>query len=106
MDTFSFIEKSSPNESSSWKGMILDAVTLRFKYNDIYIMMLEYLKITGDFKLRNYLESLSLVTNLSSSKLKFQDSRFDKVKDFLAIGQLAFKSEAAGKLRIFAMVDT
>jgi len=95
------IMKSSPSSKVSIFGIHLDILLL--EESKIWSSIMEYIKITNSKGLRRVI-SLSRYSrdkepNLVSSFLN------SNIKESATLGQLAFKEEAAGKLRVFAMVD-
>jgi hypothetical protein len=61
---------------------------------------MEYITLTkSDNFYRIFKQALTLYDQLPVSQIKTKKSLVD------SLGQLAFKEEAAGKLRIFALVD-
>jgi hypothetical protein len=108
---FGFRETASPSNVLSWKGLLTDifALSLNIKVNNAF---LQYLKVTGSRSLMDYfLETQSsIIYNgveglpLKKSVNELTDQLVSESK--IPIGQLSFKKEAAGKLRIFALVDS
>jgi len=88
------IEKSSPTWKSSWRGLITDVHLLVDKGLDL--PLLKFLGSIGQDK-------LFLMFKL------IQENPYTKghstEKDYYSMGQLAIKEEAAGKVRVFALVD-
>lgn len=96
----SFIRSSSPSQLISWRGLLTDALYLSrsdlFKYFNNYCSL-----VRANNFLRMFKEALSLALRLSESGVALAQ-KCTMVSPF---GQLAFKEEAAGKLRVFALVD-
>lgn len=89
------IEKSSPSFQSSWKGTISDPKRLKSLGLDLAIET--FLRSIGQSKL--------LLAFNRLKDLKYAPHR-DASKDVYGLmGQLAIKEEAAGKIRVFALVD-
>jgi len=95
--------KSSPSSTVSWTGFVRDAYT---------IDVLGFLPIFRAYSVAS--GSQFLWDQLFNLSLSFKTLKGPVFEPFLsgetkaqnqAIGQLQFKEEAAGKLRIFAMVD-
>jgi len=98
---------AGPNNPVAIQSVLTDAIALA-KYPEIYSPFIEYCKIT-----RSTI-GLNLNTTISWCERMLQDhpdlqwvkfSRSVKSFDDIALGKLSFKEEAAGKLRIFAIVD-
>lgn len=62
---------------------------------------MKYLEITQSKGLVRFIRMGLLIIKNNKNKVPFNES----LKDSNNIGQLAFKKEAAGKVRVFAMVD-
>jgi len=98
-----WLESSSPSVRTSWTGMILDVFTL--KHVGLSPSLEYFLERTGSYNLKRLYKAI----------LKLQDfwtlddiSMRTPVKDSYkksSVGQLSAKEEAAGKVRIFALVD-
>jgi len=92
------IQSSSPSNSVSWHGLINDSVALRD--SEVFKYFMSYISLTKSSNLlRIYRQALSLHGQIPSEQIKTKKSLVN------SLGQLAFKEEAAGKLRIFALVD-
>nr|UPW42217.1 MAG: putative RNA dependent RNA polymerase [Inner Mongolia grassland mitovirus 7] len=90
------LESSSPNSKKSFLGLVKDAVSLRMKGMDVLIE--EFMLLTNNIALLDQFKLLKLKEKVDWSKHWWNKPGFN-------IGQFAFKEEAAGKLRVFAMVD-
>lgn len=94
----SFIQSSSPSNRVSWHGLFIDAFNLHktdvFKYFTNYCT-----KLNGKRFYKRFMDSVDYATWLGVDNLSRKASMINP------IGQLAFKEEAAGKLRVFALVD-
>jgi len=112
------IHSASPTNSISWHGLLTDAYLLRSN-PELLAYFFEYCKRSGSTGLwKSLLEAYQLVL-LGAKHLKI-DLYVPKGADgrphgFVPcskgswsgfLGQLSFKEEAAGKLRIFAIVDS
>jgi len=65
------LEKASPSSDKSWKGLVSDAVALTY-FPEVFQAMKTWLSWTNSFRMKRYLEILSLKTcpiNLKSSNL-------------------------------------
>jgi hypothetical protein len=119
---FRFLETSSPTSSVSWRGMVTDIQALS-QHPIVFSALMKYLERTNSGYIRSFIidirNVLSYLTKLSISK-EIGSSEESKryflfnvktsipsgtLGQLLPIGQLSFKKEAAGKLRVFAMVD-
>jgi len=106
------INKASPTSSRSWQGF----------YYDIHLMPKQTLNALKDFlgvseqtRLLNYINYSEVISPILESYGNFFYNLKDNVKtyvehkdttlNFYPVGQLATKEEAAGKVRVFAMVD-
>lgn len=122
------LEKASPSNGVSWNGFLTDAVAL--SNSNIFQSVKQYCLNTGNDSFFYRLKNIGLLfnkTNLAGLPLKLAVSKdFDKalledqisltcgegelltlneLTNKIPLGQLSFKEEAAGKLRVFAMVD-
>jgi len=123
-DKFSWGEKSSPSSSKSWTGMLTD-ISLLKNSTKVYTSLRYLMDFTLDPKLIQTFDNLSkLVPSVSSPKFEclnfiqkdiiltlFQDWNVSFAEAFwkwklLGLGQLQRKVEPAGKMRVFAMVDS
>lgn len=109
------LEKSSPSSEVSWQGALTDAYAI-WRSTLVYNAFADYCIETSNY---------SLIDNLGTVIQKFKNVISKQGEEFLTnslpmkdaarkifeqtsaipTGQLAFKEEAAGKLRVFAMVD-
>lgn len=97
-DRLLLLETASPSFKSSWTGFVHDAHLLLEAgfYNDILLFFRE-------FSMSNTERLFNLVTHPTFPKSKAPyKSEFVSVSD---LGQLSLKKEAAGKIRVFAIVD-
>jgi len=104
------IEKSSPTNTKSWFGLLTDAVAVA--YSPIFPAFRIYCDNSDNSYILNKIMGIvALFINNKEllSYLPTKDSVVRKVTELnplgLPVGQLAFKEEAAGKLRVFAIVD-
>ena len=117
MDKFLISERSSPTCSKSWTGMVSDLIllsssphlldSLLFVMNrtctpDLSIFLKDIIKI-APFK-----ESFdfSILLGKFKPRLSGEKGSFKFCKKDFGLGQLSEKLEAAGKVRVFAMVDS
>jgi len=92
------IQSSSPSNSVSWHGLLNDCIKIRD--SEVFKYFMEYITLTkSDNFYRIFKQALTLHDQLPLNQIKTKKSLVD------SLGQLAFKEEAAGKLRIFALVD-
>jgi len=108
---FRLIEKASPSNSSSWRGMITDLVFLS-RNTVVNSAILKYLELTYSGYILEYFErmqqeslSQEMPHTLPTKSSMDVFTLNTKYPLWYPIGQLSFKKEAAGKLRIFALVD-
>jgi len=110
------IQTSSPSNGKSWQGMGTDLLLLR--RTGISYFFDEYAKLVGNKYINSVIHSVmnlldSFYNELSKDKTLEGHAKMDpaiwlpstKASASGEVGQLAFKEEAAGKLRIFAIVD-
>jgi hypothetical protein len=103
--TVKFIQSSSPSNSIAWHGLLLDAYLI--DKSQVSGAFYEYIRlIKADVFKEKFSEALSLIDRMSK-KTTLDPTLFLSFKNSWegGIGQLAFKEEAAGKLRAFALVD-
>jgi hypothetical protein len=95
-----FLEKASASGSISWLGLIYDVIWL--KRDGILPILLSYLAITGQASL------LRLLTHINDNLVPtFGLLPMNSIMGIALqppTGRLALKEEAAGKVRVFAMV--
>jgi hypothetical protein len=89
------LETASPSYKSSWKGIMTDPFDLRQAGLDVHI--LEYLSATSQDRLKIYFEGILDVFVPTISRVGRKANT--------TMGQLSIKKEAAGKVRVFALVD-
>lgn len=87
--------RSSPQGSRSFSHLITSYTLLRNSH--FFPKVLEYLKLTGSKNIVILFQNLDYIIN------KYNLRSLGSHNDYL--GALSFKEEAAGKLRVFAMVD-
>jgi len=106
-----FILKSSPSSKLSWAGILRDYNSLSIHFTSVWEAINDYVNLTHSgfmkrvFRLCSYIKAkeLEVVHRVQEGQsLKEQTEIGDQIS---CIGQLSFKEEAAGKLRVFAMVD-
>lgn len=90
------LQTSSPSCSLSFLGLTKDCVSIVKSGLEPYFI--EWMKLTDNHNLLDLFNVLRLKSGVDWSKQKIFKKDFN-------IGQFAFKEEAAGKLRVFAMVD-
>lgn len=99
--------KSGPNNKVALQSVLTDAIAIA-KYPEIYEPMRAYLLETKSYSfLRNLDLCIEWCFGLLSSNGRTWVRHAESVSSFddIALGKLAFKEEAAGKLRIFAIAD-
>jgi len=107
LSAHSFVKslKAGPNGSVAIQNVLTDAIGLA-KYSEIYEQFRIYSLLTKShliFKLDNTIEWLfATISEHGTSWVKLaKGMSFDDI----CLGKLAFKEEAAGKLRVFAIAD-
>lgn len=116
--SWELIEKSSSTSLISWKGMIADVRYLIQDHEDLVSEMLAYARLTGLSKWYEFFTSLGgpilygkwvredLRTKAITSEGTHVSHRKGQNGEFTgSAGRLSKKKEAAGKIRVFAMVD-
>lgn len=102
------ITKASPSNTESWKGFFTDISALS-RYPQIYQSMISYSKEIGsDFHSWMEMARIKGESVVATSQGPTPLSSLGSFKPSYAnraIGQLSFKTEAAGKVRTFALVD-
>nr|BBG56023.1 RNA dependent RNA polymerase [Fusarium boothii mitovirus 1] len=114
--------KGSPSNSLSYKGILTDFCLLKYssvrlskidfsrpKHSPIYDNLLKYLdllEVEGRLPLRRFRSVLSSLDTLASSLKSEGLSLNTKVSMRNGLSQFAVKEEAAGKLRVFALLDS
>lgn len=94
----SFIQSSSPSNRVSWHGLFIDAYHLHS--SEVFKHFQNYAIITNGSRFyKRFRDSVDYATWLGVDNLSRKATMINP------IGQLAFKEEAAGKLRVFALVD-
>lgn len=99
--------KSGPNNKVAVQSVLTDAIAIA-KYPEIYDQIAQYCKVTNSiqfFKMLNLTIDWCGNLLMSNGRPWVKHSKSVKSFDDLALGKLAFKEEAAGKLRIFAIAD-
>lgn len=104
-----WLETSSPSSRTSWTGVFLNLLVLRDE--GLLPSMVFFLERTGSYNFKRFfkicMELLDAVpVAYWSCTPPVKDDYFDS-NDYSsgAVGQLAQKKEAAGKIRVFALVD-
>lgn len=90
------IVKSSPLGTKSYSWLLDSYWSL--KNSDIFKDVLEYLKLTNSKNIFTLFGNIEFLKRKYGIRGRYKDS-------FGPLGKLSFKEEAAGKLRVFAMVD-
>lgn len=106
--SFSMISKASSLSDKSFKGFFED---LSVMPHDIHVALTSFLQSTNQTRILNYLEGFKayapILEALGKFKIHFKPFVDLCIKEGYGypFGQLSRKLEAAGKLRVFAMVD-
>lgn len=105
--TFHFSGKASPSNVNSSRGLLSDIYLLLShpEGGEVYFNLLNYLKVIGTkWNTLKFLERLDdareIIEMLPEKSLLFKSSMSTP------FGQLAIKLEAAGKVRVFALIDS
>jgi len=102
------INQASPTSSRSWHGFFYD---LHIMPKHTYCALIEFLKVTQQNRLLTYIEGFKELGPVLEAFGKFLANlkpfaiRCFKERGEYPCGQLSTKLEAAGKIRVFAMVD-
>jgi hypothetical protein len=102
------LSKASPSHDKSWKGYYTDIYHMP---ESLYQTLIKFLQASGQNRILNYVSYIREITPVIS-----QYGAFRFTKPFVLacekehggqypFGQLSLKEEAAGKVRVFAMVD-
>jgi len=99
-----FIEKASPSNSVSWLGFISDVLALQATGQ--LDLLIKFLNLTGNFQMSRMLLYIyeNLLNNLGRASIN-SELYFALTLGKESVGKLSIKEEAAGKRRVFAMVD-
>lgn len=103
--TVSFIQSSSPTNTVAWHGLLTDALAINGQ--QMYYHFTEFAEgLNARLFLNRFNEALELCTR-AGGKVFNPTSFVPSLKASWSggIGQIAFKEEAAGKLRAFALCD-
>jgi len=95
-----FLESASSSHRVSWIGLFRDLFTIRSMRPSLYqdiLRFISYYKGSG-----NLIKLFDCIPGVLTG-VPFRNS--DILKESSRLGQLSIKEEAAGKLRVFAMVD-
>nr|UPW42116.1 MAG: putative RNA dependent RNA polymerase [Xinjiang mito-like virus 39] len=101
------IWKSSPVSTVSWKGFLSAYMIIRSD-KTLIDPIREYIRLTNSVFLETVFNNLEWAINHVSyvrTMILNNDAFSTCVKGIQFVGALSFKEEAAGKLRVFAMVD-
>lgn len=105
--SFILSRKSSPTVSHSFMGILTDVYVLRDSMLEFYIA--KYLTVLKQYKynttpfFKRWTDAVSLVESIDSK----YGLNFNFKKSYTGyLGQLSTKVEAAGKIRVFALVDS
>jgi hypothetical protein len=103
--TFHFSGKASPSNVNSSQGILTDIYYLMSAEDGgpIYQNILDYLKVVGSiWNTQQFLERLNDAVKI----IELMDKVYPKCSMKNPFGQFAIKKEAAGKVRVFALVDS
>lgn len=103
--TFHFSGKASPSDVNSSQGILNDIYFLMSSESGgpIYYNILDYLKVVGSkWNTEQFLHRF----NDGVKIVQLMDNVYPKCSMKTPFGQFAIKKEAAGKIRVFALVDS
>jgi len=108
--SFVLSHKSSPSNSLSYQGLFYDYFLLtrgNSKQQNIFHHLMEYLELIGTKYPINRMKGLLRSLDSLTSQMKLENYRFKKSAiEGNSLSQFAIKEEAAGKIRVFALVDS
>jgi hypothetical protein len=100
---FLFLESASAGSKISWMGLLSDVMGLA-KAPQVYNALKEFLAVTRNYRMSSFIEYINEQLELLPNKMAVTGDLFKEGNEF-NIGKLSTKKEAAGKVRVFAMVD-
>lgn len=100
---FLFLESASAGSKISWMGILTDLLGLR-KNPAVFESLCEFLTMTRNFSLYETIRYFNEQLEVLAGQLPIVSELFMESSEF-NIGKLSTKKEAAGKVRVFAMVD-
>lgn len=99
---FLFLESASAGSRVSWMGFLSDVIGLKNNLR-VYNALLDYLSITGNYRMGALLRYFSENIDLLKGQMALTTEL--NLESIPLLGKLSTKKEAAGKVRVFAMVD-
>jgi hypothetical protein len=100
---FLFLESASAGTKISWMGLLTDVMGLS-RNPEVFNALKDYLAITRNYRLSAFIQYIDEQLDMLPNQLAITGNLFKQMSEF-NIGKLSTKSEAAGKVRVFAMVD-
>jgi len=108
--TFVLSHKSSPSNSLSYQGLFYDYYLLtegNASQRNIFHNLMDYIDLIGTKYPTNRIRSLLNSLKSLTSQMKLENYRYKKSAiEGNSLSQFAIKEEAAGKIRVFALVDS
>nr|WAY16631.1 putative RNA-dependent RNA polymerase [Rhizoctonia solani mitovirus 64] len=101
---FLFLESASAGSRISWMGLLFDVLGLKNE-PEVFRALLDYADITGNYRISAILRYIDEQLSLLDNQMAITGYLFKALQKSLPIGKLSTKKEAAGKVRVFAMVD-
>lgn len=100
---FLFLETASAGSKISWMGLLTDIMGLS-KNPEVLNALHDYLHLTQNYRFSTLIKYINEQLVLLKDKLPVTGDLVTESNEF-DIGKLSTKKEAAGKVRVFAMVD-
>jgi len=100
---FLFLESASAGSKISWMGLITDIIGLS-ENPEVFQSLLDFADITGNYRISALMRYIDEQLALLPNQMAVTGHLFRALREF-NIGKLSTKKEAAGKVRVFAMVD-
>nr|UPW42071.1 MAG: putative RNA dependent RNA polymerase [Xinjiang mito-like virus 69] len=102
-----FFQTASPSSKVSWTGFIADYIALTEfeEFKSLYSSFMLYIQRTGSSGLLNAWRETGKLREMVEKHRYGDPTHLKAYESVPAMGELSFKVEPAGKLRVFAMVD-
>lgn len=100
---FLFLETASPSTKISWMGLLTDIIGLS-QNPTVFQNLKDFAAITGNYRISTLMQYIDEQLALLPNQMAVTGYLYKAMMEF-NIGKLSTKKEAAGKVRVFAMVD-
>nr|WAY16604.1 putative RNA-dependent RNA polymerase [Rhizoctonia solani mitovirus 123] len=100
---FLFLESAGAATRVSWMGLLSDLIGFADEPK-VFSALLDFLEISGNHRTSRVVRYFSEQLDLLPNQMGITSNLF-KALSSLELGKLSTKNEAAGKVRVFAMVD-